>query len=81
MVPAEEFLTAIEAEWTKDGENIVIANGETPILICEGTSLIGEREITSVYNGETLYMPLRAVCEGLGKTVFWRANTSGVYIR
>jgi len=79
MVPAEEFLSAAGIEWKKEGANIVIG-GEKPMTIGEGASSV-EGGIDATYSEGTLYMPLRAVCEGLGKTVFWRQNTTGIYIK
>ena len=79
MVPAEEFLCATDIEWKKEGSSIVI-NGEKQLSIDEKTE-IENSDIKAFYHNDTLYMPLRAICENLGKTVFWRQNTTGVYIK
>ena len=79
MVPVEEFLKAADIAYTKTGEGFVIEDEKT-MVIGQGVE-IENSDIEPFYQDNVLYMPLRAVCENMGKTVYWRADTTGVYIR
>jgi len=79
MVPAEEFLNMAGIEYTTD-ENGYVINSESPVKINAETE-IENSEVNPFYQDDVLYMPLRAVFENIGKTVYWRADTMGVYIK
>ena len=81
MVPAEEFLDVIGASWQRnENNNIVIAAGETPVELVAGQTLDGSDVVTTARD-TVMFLPLRAVCDMLGKTVEWNGGAKSVYIR
>ena len=79
VAPAEEILDAVGASYIRTEKGFVI-DGEAPVIIGADVK-IENSEIAPFYQNGILYMPLRAICENMGKTVFWRADTEGVYIK
>lgn len=78
MVAAEEFLSATDIVWSKDDAGKITIDGETPIEISDGAEIDAN---VSVIKDNTLYMPFRAVLEKMGKTVYWRADTTSIYTK
>lgn len=88
LVPLRAIFESLDAEvyWNNDTRSVTAIRGDTTILLTIGSSLLYK-------NGEIIYMdvpgqivnsrtmvPLRAVSESLGSSVYWDNETRTVHI-
>ena len=78
MVPAEEFFNLSHISYQSIGENAFSVTGDEGDILIEENAPIGSDVSVSV-NG-VLYMPLRAVLEGIGQKVDWNDAERSVII-
>ncbi len=66
MVPAEEFFESAKIPFEKENGSIKLGN-----LAVEENKKVADGEVLPFVKENTLFMPLRAVCEALGMNVQW----------
>ena len=81
MVPAVEFLDAAGIAWHKnENDNIVFSAGDAPVELAAGQTLENS-DIVTTARDTVMFMPLRAVCELLGKELTWDGQNKSVHIK
>ena len=82
MVDAESFLDAVNVAYRRnDSGNIVIpSDGEAGQIELVRGEKLDNSDVICTRRNEVMFMPLRAICDKLGKTVSWEQETRSVYI-